>query len=75
MVRTAQCGQYADRSVKGSVTKEQFRAVWTTYCIMLNLNPDTATYDNALLKVYTDYRGFESQNHDEYDLFMSALLC
>lgn len=52
MVRTAQCGQYADRSVKGSVTKEQFRAVWTTYCIMLNLNPDTATYDYGKKTLY-----------------------
>ena len=59
------------------LTKEQFRAVWTTYCIMLNLNPDTAEYDNKLLEVYDSYwcfSNFSVDSYEEYDLFMGELL-
>lgn len=55
------------------LTKEQFRAVWTTYCIMLDLRPDTAEYDNKLLEIYNYYWNFGS-SYDEYDLFMGELL-
>ena len=55
------------------LTKEQFRTVWTTYCIMLDLRPDTAEYDNKLLEIYDNYWSFSS-SYDEYDLFMGELL-
>lgn len=55
------------------LTKEQFRAVWTTYCLMLDLIPDTAEYDNKLLEIYNDYWNF-SGSYEQYDLFMGELL-
>ena len=58
----------------GDLTMEQFRAIWTTYCIMLDLEPDTATYDNKLLEIYNDYWCFSVDNYEEYDLFMGELL-
>lgn len=60
--------------LKEDLTKEQFRAVWTTYCIMLDLEPNTAEYDNKLLEVYENYWCF-SGNYDEYDLYMGEFLC
>ena len=56
------------------LTMEQFRAIWTTYCILLGLEPDTATYDNKLLEVYKYYWGFGVDDYDEYDLYMGELL-
>lgn len=56
------------------LTKEQFRAIWTTYCIMLDLRPDTVEYDNKLLEIYNNYWCFIVDNYDEYDLFMGELL-
>lgn len=56
------------------LTMEQFRAVWMTYCIMLDLEPDTLKYDNKLLEVYNNYWYFHVKDYEEYDLFMSALL-
>lgn len=55
------------------LTKEQFRAVWTTYCLMLGLQLDRADYDNKLLEIYDNYWNFGS-SYDEYDLFMGELL-
>lgn len=60
--------------LKEDLTKEQFRAIWTTYCIMLDLSPDTAAYDNKLLEIYNNYWCFSVANYDEYDLFMGELL-
>ena len=56
------------------LTKEQFRAIWTTYCIMLNLEPDTGKYDDKLLEVYNNYWCFGTKDYEEYDLFMGELL-
>lgn len=56
------------------LTMEQFRAIWTTYCIMMNLTPDTAKYDNKLLEIYNDYWCFSVRSYEEYDLFMGELL-
>lgn len=53
---------------------EQFRAVWTTYCFLLDLQPDTSEYDNKLMEVYNGYWYFDPVNFDEYDLFMGELL-
>lgn len=55
-------------------TEKQFRAVWTTYCMMFELNPDTAEYDNKLMEIYECYWHFHADSYDEYDLFMSELL-
>lgn len=65
----------ADLLKEEVVTKEQFRAIWTTYCLMLDLQPDTAEYDNKLLEIYDNYWSFSVKNYDEYDLFMGELLC
>ena len=56
------------------LTMEQFRAIWTTYCIMCGLEPDTAEYDNKLLEIYNNYWRFHVTDYDEYDLFMGELL-
>lgn len=56
------------------LTKEQFRAVWTTYCIMFNLEPDTAEYDNKLLEIYEFGWCFNVNNYEEYNLYMGELL-
>ena len=56
------------------LTMEQFRAIWTTYCILLNLEPDTAVYDKKLMEIYNDYWCFEVDDYEEYDLFMGKLL-
>ena len=56
------------------LTMEQFRAIWTTYCIMLDLEPDTGTYDNKLLEIYNCYWCFGVDDYEEYDLFMGELL-
>ena len=56
------------------LTMEQFRAIWTTYCILLDLEPDTAVYDKKLMEIYNDYWCFEVESYEEYDLFMGALL-
>lgn len=57
-----------------NLTMEQFRAIWTTYCIMLNLEPDTSEYDNKLLEIYNNYWGFGVEDYEEYDLYMGELL-
>ena len=56
------------------LTMEQFRAIWTTYCILLNLEPNTAVYDKKLMEIYNDYWCFEADDYEEYDLFMGKLL-
>lgn len=61
--------------LKEDLTKEQFRAIWTTYCIMSDLNPDTVEYDDKLLEVYDNYWCFTVKDYDEYDLYMGELLC
>lgn len=61
--------------MKEDLTKEQFRAVWTTYCLMLDLEPDTAEYDRKLLEVWDNYCCFSTNSYEEYDLFMGELLC
>lgn len=63
-----------DELLREDLTKEQFRAVWSIYCILLDLTPDTAEYDNKLLEVYESYWCFDTENYDEYDLFMGELL-
>ena len=55
------------------LTKEQFRAVLTTYCLMLGLEPDRVVYYNKLLEIYDNYWNF-GISYDEYDLFMGELL-
>ena len=57
-----------------ALTRKQFRAVWTTYCIMMELIPGTAGYDNKLLETYNNYWCFEVGDYDEYELYMSKLL-
>ena len=57
-----------------NLTKEQFRAIWTTYCIMLDLKPDTAEYDNKLQEIHNNYWCFGVDDYEEYDLFMGELL-
>lgn len=55
------------------LTKGQFRAVWTTYCLIIGLEPDTFDYDSKLREVYTEHWCYE-ENYEEYDLFMGKLL-
>lgn len=57
-----------------NLTMEQFRSIWTTYCIMLDLEPDTAEYDNTLLEIYNNYWDFHVEDYEEFDLFMGELL-
>lgn len=57
-----------------NLTMEQFRAIWTTYCIMLDLEPDTSVYDNKLFEIYNNYWCFGTDDYEEYDLFMGELL-
>ena len=57
------------------LTTEQFRAVWTTYCILLHLEPNTWEYDNKLAEVHKYYWNFGVESYHEFDLFMGALLC
>lgn len=57
-----------------NLTMEQFRSIWTTYCIMLKLEPDTAEYDSKLKEIHNDYWSFGVDDYEEYDLFMGALL-
>ena len=65
-------------------TKEQARAVWTTYCLLLGLEPDTKPYDEMLHRFWATYWCFNldrseyDEGHDDYDvfdLFMGELLC
>lgn len=51
----------------GNLTMEQFRAVWTTYCIMLGAEPDTAYYDNKLREIYDCYWCFTLNGTKYYD--------
>ena len=55
-------------------TKEQFRAIWTTYCIMVELEPGTAEYDKKLLETYNNYLDFEFEDYSEYEVYMGKLL-
>lgn len=57
-----------------NLTIKQFRAIWTAYCIMMDLTPDTAKYDNKLLEIYNNYWCFSVESYEEYDLFMGELL-
>jgi hypothetical protein len=65
-------------------TEKQARAVWTTYCLLMGLEPDTKPYDNMLLTVWNEYWSFgvnkrglyrELSDYDVFDLFMGELLC
>ena len=61
--------------LKEDLTKEQFRAIWTTYCIICGLEPDTDEYDGMLIEIYEHYWNFPITVFEEYDFFMSELLC
>ena len=60
--------------LREDLAMEQFRAIWTTYCIMLGLEPDTTEYDDKLFEIYNYYWCFSMKDYEEYDLFMSELL-
>lgn len=57
------------------LSAEQFRAVWTTYCLVFGLFPDTYEYDNKLLEISENYGLFGIKTYHKFDLFMGALLC
>ena len=60
---------------KEDMTREQYRAVWTTYCLMLEIEPDTMEYDNKLTELYEYYWSFSENSYEEFDAYMGELLC
>lgn len=54
---------------------EQARSLFTTFCLMGNINPNTSICDNMLLKLYND-SDMESIHVSYYDfnLYMCELL-
>lgn len=59
---------------KEDLTREQCRAVWTTYCLMLEIEPDTMEYDNKLMELYEYYWSFSENSYEEFEAYMGALL-
>lgn len=60
------------------LTRDQLRALWTAYCFHAGLLPDTAPYDNALLRIWNQMeqagqtRGWK--DYDDFDSSMCAYL-
>ena len=60
------------------LAREQLRALWTAYCFHADWNPDTASYDSAMLSIWErmreagQTRGYK--DFDDFDNFMCGLL-
>lgn len=54
--------------------KKWVLSLWTTYCLIANLEVDTAAYDNKLLELYNDAMSDASVSYDEFDGDMCKLL-
>lgn len=60
------------------LTREQLRALWTTYCIHIGAAVDTALYDSDLRRIWAQVtnagqaRGY--RDFDDFDDFMCGLL-
>lgn len=65
----------SDLSRFEEVTFKQLRALWTTYCLIADLNVDTYKYFVQLDGIWTDIVQSEQscnfQSFDEFDAFMS----
>lgn len=55
------------------VSKEQFRAALTTYCILFDIHVDTKRWDDLISDMYEFYNSWIC-DAEEFDLYMSELL-
>lgn len=57
---------------------EQFRCLWTSFCMRYNTDPDTGTYDymlNILYVLNRDAFSTKFPTFEEFDLYMGEYLC
>ncbi len=54
--------------------KKWVQALWTSYCLIANLEVDTGAYDNKLLELYNDSMSDTSVSFDEFDDYMCEML-
>lgn len=59
--------------LKEDISKEQARAAVTTYCILFDINVDTAKWDTLMAEIWKYYNGW-FETFDEMDGFMCGLL-
>lgn len=54
----------------------QLRSLWTSYCIVNDVNPDTSEYDTALYLLWETIQPvWKGTSFDEFDEFMCENLC
>lgn len=65
------------------LAREQLRCLWTAYCILYDIDPDTLGYDQRIAELWNavisnrELVGSNDEFDDEtcFDLWMGALLC
>ena len=65
------------------LAREQLRCLWTAYCILYDLEPDTRGYDQRIAELWDavisnrELVGSRDEFDDEtcFDLWMGAMLC
>lgn len=76
-------GANAEVSESEMLQRNQLRCLWTAWCILQDMEPDTAKYDNGVLMLWCavienrDIADSEDtfDNFDAFDLWMGELLC
>lgn len=63
----------ADIGKQHNITKEQFRAAITTYCILFDVNVDTSRWDELMHEMFHGYNSWFN-NFAEFDMYMCKLL-
>lgn len=69
--------EFAESVELGNVVGcKQLRSLWTTYCIINEVNPDTKTYDTDLFTLWEIVQSvWIGTSFDEFDEFMCEDLC
>lgn len=53
------------------VVANQIRSLWTSYCLVADLEVDTSLYDEEIAIFYEKYKDIIGGSFDEFDIFMS----
>ena len=73
----------ADACFENDICCDQFRSLWTAYCLRHDLIVDTAEYDKAIMDIWNMIKGAEGgeeqdsafwSDFDSFDDFMCAYL-
>lgn len=57
-----------EEAIDQEVIREQLRALWTSYCLHHDLNPDTFQYDCNLVELWDAVESAEPETEDWRDL-------